>query len=348
LLVLFVLLGNAVGEKGRLIAFNETYQKWLSPKEAALLEIESDNFMDITNFPEPKPKKFQEDPIPGKITHKELVGLLIQEMEIANLRSTIDSLSAYYTRYYKSDTGKEASEWMFKQFTELSAGRSDITVEYFEHSFAMPSVIARIKGSGKDDAGATRVVLGAHLDSVAATRAPGADDDASGSSTILEVFRVFAQSGFKPYRTLEFHAYSAEEGGLLGSQDIAKTYYTLDIDVEAMFQLDMTMYGKNETQPLGIVTDYVNPPLTQFLRLVTAAYTVFPFIDTKCGYGCSDHASWTKYGFRSAFIFEATFAQKNPYIHTANDLLSYLNLRRGFQIGQIAIGFLVEIAGGSF
>ena len=42
-------------------------------------------------------------------------------------------------------------------------------------------------------------------------QAPGADDDASGSATILEVFRTMMKNRFEPDRTVEFHAYAAEE-----------------------------------------------------------------------------------------------------------------------------------------
>lgn len=52
----------------------------------------------------------------------------------------------------------------------------------------------------------------------------GADDDGSGTVTILEAYRALIASEFTPNRTVEFHWYSAEEGGLLGSQAVAKDY----------------------------------------------------------------------------------------------------------------------------
>lgn len=52
---------------------------------------------------------------------------------------------------------------------------------------------------------------------------PGADDDCSGTVSILEAFRVLAESGFIPVNgPVEFHWYAAEEGGLLGSQAVAR------------------------------------------------------------------------------------------------------------------------------
>jgi len=317
---------------------------------ADLLESLSDNFMDITNFQNPKIKNFKVDPIPTKITHQKIVEELISQLEWENMRDTIDQLSSYYTRYYKSETGVEASQWIYNQYIKNSAGRDDIKVEFFRHTFAMPSVIARIEGSGSD-IGATRIILGGHEDSVGRSttgRSPGADDDASGTSTVLEVFRVLAESGFKPLRTVEFHAYSGEEGGLLGSQAIAKLYSSLDIVVESMLQLDMTMYGANATQTIGILTDYVSPDLTQFLRLLAGAYSTFPIENTKCGYACSDHASWYQYGYRSAMPFEGTFSKSNPYIHSPEDLISRLNFGRGLEFAKISLGYVVEMAGGNF
>jgi leucyl aminopeptidase len=45
---------------------------------------------------------------------------------------------------------------------------------------------------------------------------------ASGTSSVLETFRILAGSDYVPYRTIEFHGYAAEEAGLLGSADIVK------------------------------------------------------------------------------------------------------------------------------
>jgi Zn-dependent M28 family amino/carboxypeptidase len=59
------------------------------------------------------------------------------------------------------------------------------------------------------------VVIGAHLDSVAA--GPGINDNGSGSATILEVAEVFAEQGREARNKLRFMWYGAEEFSLLGS-----------------------------------------------------------------------------------------------------------------------------------
>src|SRR5690554_5262592 len=73
-------------------------------------------------------------------------------------------------------------------------------------------------------------------------RSPGADDDGSGTVTILEVFRALVNTGFRPHRPVEFHWYSAEEAGLLGSQDVAKSYERKAVDVLAMIQVGILLF----------------------------------------------------------------------------------------------------------
>ncbi|MGH2652445.1 MAG: M20/M25/M40 family metallo-hydrolase, partial [Actinomycetota bacterium] len=67
--------------------------------------------------------------------------------------------------------------------------------------------------SGRGD---RTVVVGAHLDSVAA--GPGMNDNGSGSATILEVAEEFSDLGIQPTNRVRFAWWGAEEEGLLGSQ----------------------------------------------------------------------------------------------------------------------------------
>lgn len=115
-----------------------------------------------------------------------------------------------------------------------------ITITEFPHSWGQNSIvrilnclptstfnflqIARINGSSTPS---EVIIISAHQDSTNMwpfLPAPGADDDGSGTVTILEAYRALIASGFAPKRTVEFHWYSAEEGGLLGSQAVARDY----------------------------------------------------------------------------------------------------------------------------
>lgn len=78
------------------------------------------------------------------------------------------------------------------------------------------------------------------------------DDDGSGSVTILEAMRVLLSdpkiAAGEGANTLEFHWYSGEEAGLLGSQDIFEKYAADGEVVKAMLQQDMTGYGDQPSE----------------------------------------------------------------------------------------------------
>lgn len=116
-------------------------------------------------------------------------------------------------------------------------------------------------------------------------RAPGADDNASGSAVVLEALRTIVNSKFRPRRTVEFQWYAAEEVGLRGSADIAQRYKNNDVNVVGMVNFDVPGYQDPRYNEIGIYTDNSNPVLTQFLRILVDEYLEYGRRDETCGYG---------------------------------------------------------------
>ena len=117
--------------------------------------------------------------------------------------------------------------------------------------------------------------------------------------------------------------------------------------VRGMMQLDMTLYpGRNgdEKSIIALVTDYVSADLTAFIKLLVDSFSEFNWIDTKCGYACSDHASWTAAGYSSCFPFETTFDDNNPYIHSSQDTLDHASFKHGIEFVKVALAYVVELA----
>jgi hypothetical protein len=67
------------------------------------------------------------------------------------------------------------------------------------------------------------VMLGAHLDSVAA--ATGATDNAAGSAAMMEAVRILQAIGVRPRRTIRIALWGAEEQGLLGSRAYVREHF---------------------------------------------------------------------------------------------------------------------------
>lgn len=170
------------------------------------------------------------------------------------------------------------------------------------------------------------VIVGAHFDSTAGStsaRAPGADDNGSGTVTILEALRVLANAKYAPKNTLEFHFYAGEEGGLLGSAAVFANYKSSAKNVLAFLNQDMTGYSPNGK--ITFYTDYVDSSLTTYATKIAESYIGATATD-RCGYGCSDHASARSNGFPAAYACEDKMSTSSPYIHTSNDVSSLLSL----------------------
>jgi bacterial leucyl aminopeptidase len=59
--------------------------------------------------------------------------------------------------------------------------------------------------------------------------------------------------------------------------------------------------------------------LTDIIKKLVDAYLDIPWVETKCGYACSDHASWDKAGYPAAFSIESAFEDSNQNIHSGNE-----------------------------
>ncbi|KAJ3159619.1 hypothetical protein HDU86_001628 [Geranomyces michiganensis] len=341
----------------RLISVSPTESKWMTDAEVLGLLRAGKNFIDITDgdvdFAKPAASFARAKALPTP-SQQAVIKPILDQIDKEKMKAWLTTLTQFNNRYYKSTTGKQASQWIQQQASTLAATAPpslSVTVTPFTHSWGQSSVIARITPKNTTLPKTTPiVVLGAHLDSInqnnpMSGRAPGADDDGSGCATIFEVYRLIIANGIVPTRPIEFHFYSGEEGGLLGSQKIASKYKTDRIPVLGMLQLDMTGYvPEDKDEIIGISTDYVDPALSKFLQQTATAYvTRIPWANVKCGYGCSDHASWNGSGFPASFAFETTFEDSNPDIHSARDTIDKVSFEHAAEFVRLGLGFAIEL-----
>lgn len=234
-------------------------------------------------------------------------------------RKHLAKFTSFRTRYYRSSSGRDSQLWLLQTVKDLAATRKDLSIEVneFSHSWGQNSIILHIPTAhAENDASQGTTIVGAHQDStnlIPLLAAPGADDDGSGTVTLLEALRVLlATPHWKPKTPVEFHWYSAEEGGLLGSQDVVRAYKDRGANIKAMLQQDMTAFVKKGTKErVGLPIDFVDTDLRDFVKLLVSEYLHIPSVDTKLGWAASDHASWLKAGYPSAFAIEAPFEDCN-------------------------------------
>ncbi|MCG8418060.1 MAG: M20/M25/M40 family metallo-hydrolase [Proteobacteria bacterium] len=284
------------------------------------------------------------------IDNGQVVETLIGQVDEGNIVQAITALSNFHTRYYTTQSGVDAAVWIRDTWQGYIQGRADASVELYEHSnWRQPSVILTIEGDQFPD---EVVVLGGHLDSTAGwggnSRAPGADDDASGIATLGEIIRVAMANDYKPDRTVKFMGYAAEEVGLRGSRAIAQSFQSQGINVVGVLQLDMTNY-KGSTEDIALLDDYTNAQQNQFISQLIDTYLNLRWTMTTCGYACSDHASWTNAGYPASMPFEARMGQHNRRIHTAQDTLAQSggNAQHAVKFAKLGAAYLAELAKGA-
>tara|TARA_B100001059_G_scaffold149911_1_gene149739 strand:+ start:2580 stop:4433 length:1854 start_codon:yes stop_codon:yes gene_type:complete len=269
---------------------------------------------------------------------------LINRISPNNLTNTVNSMSSFYNRYYTTQTGIDASQWLKDYWQQLAASRSDISVEYFTHSWAQSSIIVTIPGEEKAD---EIVIIGGHLDSINQSnptngRSPGADDNASGIAVLSEVLRAIVDNDYKPQRTIQIMGFAAEEVGLRGSKAIASAYKSQGKNVVGMVQFDMT--GNNgSNEDIVMMTDYTTNAQNQFLgQLIDTYLPSVSYGFDQCGYGCSDHASWYQQGFTASMPFESKMADINRLIHTIND--TNFDADHASKFAKLAVSYISEMA----
>ncbi len=337
----------------RLIETEPGKSVWMNDEQIANLSARGHEsgkcpgFVDITDHQQSIEAQFTPsiDWTKRSLSHGVEVAGMISKVSSTRMFDRVTKLESYQNRYYMGKTGVESTQWLKTVFAELSAGRSDVSIREVKHKFDQPSLVVTLQGKGphKDEI----LVVGGHLDSIsgwwggASARAPGADDNASGVVTVLEVFNVLMENAFQSDRTIEFMLYAGEEKGLLGSQDIAQEYAKGGKKVEGVMQFDMTMDG-GEENAITFMTDFTNAGLNTFLEKLTEEYLHVKWGTSQCGYGCSDHASWFKAGYASSIPFESQFETMHHRLHTEDDQSKYLNQEFGSEFAKLGLAFVLE------
>ncbi|KAK0238157.1 peptidase [Armillaria nabsnona] len=345
----------------RLVQFSpEEDAVWITEREKLRARAAGQTFFDITNHPHLgsfSPKERFSYPDTAKAI--DVVHAILPVLSTTYFAENLAYFSSFRTRYYNSDTGKASSEWLLQKIqnytNELASEeqRAIITVKPFTHSWLQTSIIIRFAPLGVQDTDPT-TIIGAHCDSLNLANpfdpAPGADDDGSGTVTILEAYRALLVANYVPLSPLEFHFYAAEEGGLLGSQDIVAVYEVAGKRVKAMQQYDMTAWVKTgTTEAISVMTNDIDRDLTEFQKKLVETYLDIPWVESAYpGHGASDHNTWSKAGYRACHCTEGKWSDMNRgNVHRTTDRIDIsaeFSFDHMLQFSKLAVAFSVELS----
>ncbi|KAI0121707.1 hypothetical protein BJ170DRAFT_133642 [Xylariales sp. AK1849] len=309
-------LADKLAEPRLLHVFGEREPAWMTIGDKMRLRRTGKKFMDVTDYQDVSEQ--QVETFAGKanlpnLTHQRLIKPLLPQVSTERMHDVLEHLTSYYNRFYDSVIGEHSAQWLHDHIAEIidrSPFHTHISLEYFTHSFPQPSIIARFEPKVRNFS-MPLTILGAHQDSAnylfPLLPAPGADDDCSGTVSILEAFRVLALSGYTPRDgPVEFHWYAAEEAGLLGSQPVARYKKDSGAKIGAMMEFDMTAFvARNATESIGFVKTDADEALTDWAVKLAKEYISIPAKIYELGAGAgSDYRAYTQLNYPATFATE--------------------------------------------
>ena len=257
-------------------------------------------------------------------------------------------------------------EWLKSSSQTLDGLRQAIDKDLSNHSFALdPSLslslrvdverirkqVANVIGivPGRDEKLARYcIVVGAHYDHLGLgdqhSLAPslvgqvhhGADDNASGTSGVLELADVLAHEKQKPEHTIVFITFAGEESGLLGSN-----YYTLHPAVplsETLAMINLDMIGRVSKNRLYVGGTGTSPGFRKMVEEANHAEG-FELSYSASGYGASDHTSFTAHQVPVLFFFSGLHSD----YHKPSDTWDKIDAADGARVVDLVASVVDEL-----
>jgi len=217
------------------------------------------------------------------------------------------------------------------------------------------NILGFVEGSDKKD---EIVVVSAHYDHLGKRGDDvynGADDNGSGTTTVLELAEAFQkakEAGNGPSRSILFLWVTGEEKGLLGSEyyaanpiyDLANT--VVDVNVDMVGRIDKK-YTDNPNYIYVIGSDRLSSDLHKINEEANAKYagltldyTYNSEEDPNRYYFRSDHYNFAKNGVPAIFFFNGVHAD----YHMASDTVEKINFEKMEKVGRLIFHTTWELA----
>ncbi|HEX7319636.1 MAG TPA: M20/M25/M40 family metallo-hydrolase [bacterium] len=250
---------------------------------------------------------------------------LIQKMVTAvsqdSIQASILRMQRMYTRYATTDSNRIILvNWIRSRL--IAYGYDSVYFENFDANYG-PNVIAIKRGEVYTNWNRYCVIDG-HIDDVPSSGyAPGADDNASGTTAMLEAARVVKNYNFE--NTIRFIGFNAEEQGLIGSDSNATRAYVQGDTILGVFNFDMIGYvtsANRDTMNAHYSTAVPGCSLfvCQWFQAVADTYTQLKIrrVRNTGTSGGSDHVSFWQNGYKALCGIERVLT---PMYHTIGDTI---------------------------
>jgi hypothetical protein len=277
--------------------------------------------------------------------------------------------------------GNEWSANYIKQAFEKFPGLTSVFFDTFfvfnapppYNTIPLVNVVAVLEGSQDPS---QEYIVGGHFDATARNDpsynwdvdwptaiAPGADDNATGIASMLEIARILSDSsnGFNNDYTIKFVAFGAEEVHPAynnehhwGSRSYVIKAYSNNDDIRGVYILDMIGFNDTGNNYYNIVSDNQSRDLGRKMLEVNQTYQIGlatnsePFPEETY----SDHDQFWIYGYDAILVIENAppwvnnppWYNLNPYYHKQTDTPDRVNIPQVRKIAQNSLGVVAHLS----
>lgn len=257
--------------------------------------------------------------VPFIYISKELGNFLLK-----NSQFTVDSLSSYISKKRNAPVFEVSSKLKFVSSKNIVKTHSENVLGYLEGSD--PVLKNEI------------LIITAHYDHLGISDDKiyyGADDDASGTSSVIELSRIFslaANEGHRPKRSIIFMTVSGEEKGLLGSEYFVNkpvfplSSFIANLNIDMIGRLDskhsnnpnyIYIIGSDKlSKDLHLRNENANSTYTQ----LELDYTYNDLKDPNRFYYRSDHYNFAKNNIPVIFYFNGVHEDYHKHTDTPDKI----------------------------
>jgi hypothetical protein len=270
-----------------------------------------------------------------------LVAAMIGQVESADLVDRLNRLTGeqpvliggqpytILTRHTRS--GEPIEKTTQYAFEQLEA--AGLSVSYHPWSFTTGSTTTTGRNVIGDLPGLTEperiLIFSAHIDNMPASgRAPGADDNASGSVALLRSAEILGRYDW--HCTLRFALWTGEEQGLLGSRVYAGEAAAANLQIAGVLNLDMIAWSSQPQPVIDLHARSSVPGSVAMANLFASVVTAYELplvpdvlVDNWLG-NYSDNRAFWDHNYAAILAIE-DYSDFNPWYHTANDTVSRIN-----------------------
>lgn len=160
----------------------------------------------------------------------------------ANLQDIVTHLENYGERS-SWEKQHQAAAWAKQHFKTI--GLDSWTETYEKDGRKWTNTFAHIRGKNRPD---ELILVIAHIDSISesgGSKAPGADDNATGVAVLMELARLMKHSN--PDKSIRFCIFSNEERGSLGSKAHVRKVKSESRNISAVINLDILGYNPQKS-----------------------------------------------------------------------------------------------------